>query len=377
MDTGTLRPYNPMMPRSVRLDHVSIQGKVNAVLNVADQTKVILGSDFSKTTHSSDTMANGILNDDASFNSVGLFTEANHKLSEKQSWILGYRVDFHDLNDKRLSSSTAGQSRKENTQSGFIRHEYKFTPHATGYFGLGHHERLPDYWELIAMSANSMGTLSAFQRTKKEVTNQIDAGFLYKKENYGLNVSTFANKINDYILINYHGLGMMVRGVSTNIDAHTYGFEANGFYMLAPHLKLNSSLSYTKGHDETNHVALAQLPPLEAQLGLQYDDKKWALGGVVRFVSAKKDFSQGYGNIAGKDIGVTGGFAVFSLNAAYKPAQHITFNAGVDNLFNKNYAEFISRSGNSMGMSIPGYTQTIRVNEPGRMIWLKGTFSFK
>lgn len=49
-----------------------------------------------------------------------------------------------------------------------------------------------------------------------------------------------------------------------------------------------------------------------------------------------------------------------------------------DNLFDKTYAEFVSRaSGNGMGGAIPGYVQTTRVNEPGRNFWLKAVVTLK
>jgi iron complex outermembrane receptor protein len=41
--------------------------------------------------------------------------------------------------------------------------------------------------------------------------------------------------------------------------------------------------------------------------------------------------------------------------------------AGVDNLFDKLYAEHLSRS----GAMVAGFEQTTRVNEPGRTAWLK------
>ena len=79
------------------------------------------------------------------------------------------------------------------------------------------------------------------------------------------------------------------------------------------------------------------------------------------------------GNIVGQDIGATGGFAVVSFNAGWKPAKGWLVTGGVDNLFNRAYAEHISRS-TSM---IPGYlVQSVRVNEPGRTLWLKASLTF-
>ncbi len=114
------------------------------------------------------------------------------------------------------------------------------------------------------------------------------------------------------------------------------------------------------------------MTPLEGRIGLNYDDHAWSFGGVLRLVAAQHRIAVNQGNIAGQDIGKTGGFAVFSLNAGWRPRPGMLVAAGVDNLFDKNYAEHISRGGSMLA----GFTQTTRVNEPGRVAWLKGTLDF-
>jgi iron complex outermembrane recepter protein len=58
---------------------------------------------------------------------------------------------------------------------------------------------------------------------------------------------------------------------------------------------------------------------------------------------------------------------VFSLNAGYRPRKGMLIAGGVDNLFDKTYAEHISRA----GAMVSGFDQTTRINEPGRNIWIK------
>ncbi len=88
-------------------------------------------------------------------------------------------------------------------------------------------------------------------------------------------------------------------------------------------------------------------------------------------VQGQKRYDTGYGNIVGQDIGASAGFAIVSLNAGYRPSKGFLVTAGVDNLFDRSYAEFISRSGAMVG----GFTQTTRVNEPGRTLWLKANIA--
>nr|MBP6613015.1 TonB-dependent receptor [Aquabacterium sp.] len=73
------------------------------------------------------------------------------------------------------------------------------------------------------------------------------------------------------------------------------------------------------------------------------------------------------GNVVGQDLGRSNGFGVASLHGAYAWNKAVKLSIGIDNLFDKTYAEAISRG----GASISGYDTTTRVNEPGRTWWLK------
>jgi len=45
---------------------------------------------------------------------------------------------------------------------------------------------------------------------------------------------------------------------------------------------------------------------------------------------------------------------------------------GIDNLLDETYAEHISRA----GAAIQGFEQVSRLNEPGRILWMKAQYSF-
>ncbi|MGA0585278.1 MAG: hypothetical protein ACO2ER_15410 [Castellaniella sp.] len=79
------------------------------------------------------------------------------------------------------------------------------------------------------------------------------------------------------------------------------------------------------------------------------------------------------GGIAGRDLGPTGGFGVLSLNAGWRPNKTVLLTAGVDNVLNKTYAEHLSKA----GVDIPGSVSFVnkRINEPGRVFWLKAQFA--
>ena len=301
--------------------------------------------------------------DNAEFKTTGVFAELTHQQSDSDRFVGGFRNDWW-----KAAYLTTPKNRSDNLYSGFLRYETKHNNHLTSYIGFGHAERGPDYWELTGSSA----AINNFYSTKKEQTNQLDVGQIYKSDKQSASISAFYGKINDFILMSWDTGMKMVNGVS-NIDAQMYGVEASYGYQISNQVKFISSANYVRGKDETNNRPLPQLPPLEGRLGLSYDNQKWSAGGLLRFVTSQDRYVSGYGNIAGYDIGKTGGFAVFSLNGGYKFDKKTRLAFGVDNLFDKTYAEFVSRSG--MNGMAPVNPATTRVNEPGRTAWLKATIA--
>jgi len=359
--------------------HDTNAARITSDLNLRATTRAKVGFDYSQAKHGGNMPGMGAITitEDSEFKNASLFAEVAEQLSKNNKLIAGYRGDSWEVADKRSSgaSTTSGQTRKEFTNSAFARVEraLESVPNSTTYVGFGRSERMPDYWELISNKQNSSGA-SALMSTKTEKTNQLDLGLLHKSGPLDLSASAFYNKINDFILVDARSgytSGMYGTPSSRNIDAHTYGAEVTSSYALSNVVKFNSSVAYVKGKNETDGLPLAQLAPLEGRLALAYDDKKYSYGALLRLVAPKDEVAVGQGNISGQDIAKSGGFGIFSLNAGYKPNKKTLIAAGVDNVFDKAYAEFISRA----GASVAGYTQTTRVNEPGRTAWLKATIA--
>jgi iron complex outermembrane receptor protein len=359
--------------------HDTNAARLTSDLNLRATTKAKVGLDYSQSTHGGNMPGMGAIaiSDDSEFKNAALFAEVTEQLSKNNKLIAGYRWESWEVADKRSSSAstTSGQTRKEFTNSAFARVERALDsmPNSTAFVGFGRSERMPDYWELISNKQNSAGA-SALMSTKTEKTNQLDLGLLHKSGPFDMSASAFYNKINDFILVDARSgytSGMYGTPSSRNIDAHTYGAEVTSSYALTNVIKFNSSIAYVKGKNETDGLPLAQLAPLEGRLALAYDDKKHSYGALLRLVAPKDEVAVGQGNISGQDVAKSGGFGIFSLNAGYKPNKKTLIAAGIDNVFDKAYAEFISRA----GASVAGYTQTTRVNEPGRTAWLKATIA--
>ena len=395
MDSYSMRSGgNPAsMMAAMNPDRTTRGGRFVGTLNLAGATQLKLGVDAQSNAHTGRSgAAPGYMGDysmkprveDANFQNQGLFGEAAHQLGNDARVIGGLRYDWWKAQDRRatvdmmgmVANATKDQSRSDTLTSGFGRYERDVLSNAgTFYVGLGHAERFPDYWE--AITKESLATTSSFN-TRPEKTNQMDVGMTYKQGDMSASLSGFYSKISDFILIQ-SGIskpdGMMAPrtgiSITRNIDATTWGGEASAAWQFAPQWKVDGSLAYAHGSNDTDNTALAQISPLESRVGVSHDNGVWSVGGLLRMVAEQDRFALKQGNIAGQDIGRTGGFSVLSLNASWRARKGVLVSAGVDNLTDRVYAEHLSKGG-AMVAGFPA--PTARVNEMGRNLWLKANF---
>lgn len=364
MDNYTLRAKPTGMYMLKNPDRTTNGARVAAKLALTSVTKLTVGVDYQKNEHTLREWSQATPIDvnsksrtpDMTFENIGVFGELTHDLSERDRIVAGLRFDDLDVKNEKTTGSGALSSTSDNTKGGFARYERDVASMPmTAFAGLGHAERPADWWE--------RSTYGNFY-LKPEKNTQLDAGLIYNGNGFRASVSGFYGKINDYIQTS----GTCPAACSaSNIDATLWGGEAELSYSIAKSWTAYGTLAHVRGENDTRNVVLAQIPPLEARLGLNYDDKVWSGGGLLRLVSEQDRVDPTYGSIVGQDIGRTPGFAVFSLNAGYRPKKGTLISGGIDNLFDKTYAEHISRG----GAAVSGFTQTTRVNEPGRNLWVK------
>lgn len=399
MDNYSLRPFaaSAMMSNpSVSNPDRETRGAVGQVeLLPLESLRVTLGADTQTNTHTLRSSTNQPATPyeakgrarDARFEQRGLFGEAAATLAPGRRLFAGARLDRWEATDTRSVVSlsmmgtapnpSAGRVRTSDLASGFARYEHDLggaeRAPVTLFAGLGRVQRFPDYWELI--KNESTASVSAFG-TAPETTTQIDAGALWRTGAVELSVSVFAARIDDFILVQSgyakpSGMSSMMTTrsavVTRNIDAVTRGGEASLAWRFATDWKLDASLAYVRGENDTDARPLAQIPPLEARLALAYTRPTWSAGALVRAVDAQDRIALNQGNIVGQDLGPTAGFAVLSLHGSWKPTARTRLSAGIDNVFDRAYAEHLSKA----GAMIAGFVQTTRVNEPGRTLWLK------
>ncbi len=301
------------------------------------------------------------------FESYGAFGELSYQFSDQNKLITGARIDQTQIDNLKTD-----MERKETLPSGFIRLESQFADQLKTYAGLGYVERVPDYWELFSTQYYQTGT--TFDHLNNEKTTQFDAGYQYEQGAFKSWASVYAGLIQDYILVAYTPTGSMgkLEAKSRNVDATIAGAEAGIGYQLTDQIQADVSAMYAWGENTTDHRALPQIAPLEGRFNLRYVQDKYNLGLLWRVVAAQDRTSYREGNIIGYDVEDSKGFGTLSLNGTYNLQQGVDLSVGVDNVFDKNYAEHL----NKLGSSGFGYAATEQFNNIGRNYWARISMKF-
>ena len=422
MDTYSLRPVGMMGKRAMNPKRRTDTGNLKATFDW-DNVNLQTGIDYMRDRHTerngNENYASSPFKPTQSFDQLGGFAEAAWQRTDKQKLIAGLRHDQVTGTYETKADSDPLKKTKYPLTSGFFRFE-QTTGNTKYYAGLGIAQRAPDYWER-----------KKSENLRKETNRQLDAGLIWNSGNWHVSASVFAGKVDDFIIVetkpmmmhhaagsttahshmahhhaghagshtpaapatgghpgshaptapatgghsgtpaagghsgHHHGADLSAR----NIDAIRLGGEIEVKWQFAPNWSISSNLAYTYGKNRTDGKPLAQTPPLEWNNTLAFDNGKFSAGALWKVVAKQNRFSKGQGNIVGQDIGASAGFGVLSVNAGWKFNKYATLQGGVDNVFNKTYAEFVSRSGGFVDPAAG--IKTTRVNEPGRTAWLR------
>jgi len=396
MDNYSLRPLVGTAS-AMDVDRVTKGARLSTDLDLGSADLLKLGLDWQTNAHSGrmGSGATGALATasylgrpklkDVETDITGVYGEWKHDLADRARIVGGLRFDHWnaDRYDKNTAQTLGFWVRdaSEDLSSGFLRYEQELKDKpATFFVGLGHAARPLDYWEMKTW--NGLSTTLATPQLKPESNTQLDTGLMWKTPELSASASLFYSKINDYLLT-YSGttIGQCHSSIAIssgrfncgfNVDATRYGAEADLAWRFKPGWTVRGALAYVHADNDTMNTPLAQTPPLETRLGLDYSTGAWTFGSVLRRVNSQDRVHIGYGNIVGQDIGSTPGFATLALNASYKPNKKVMLTAGVDNVLDKTYSEHLSR-GDTVDTGLPANS---RIFEPGRFFWAKIAATF-
>ncbi len=319
---------------------------------------------------------------DATLRQTGLFVEAEPALATNTFLKVGGRYDYvkakADAADRTFGAlsanalylqhyGTQATEQEEHNFGGLLRLEHNLTDETTLFAGVSRSVRTADATERF-MAGNSGMAGNRWvgnPNLDPEKHHQIDIGISKSSNKYHASLSGYYDDVSDFIMRDRaRGQdGIIANSGETiyrNIDATIAGLELETAYQITPKWDLGGTLSWTYGQNDEDDDALAQIPPLEGNVSLGYNEQDWSVGTRVNFASKQTRIDS---NTSQRDVQKTSGWATMDLYGSYdiKPFE-VQF--GASNIFDNEYALHLSRSNAFDPVEV-------QINEPGRSFFLK------
>jgi iron complex outermembrane receptor protein len=198
---------------------------------------------------------------------------------------------------------------------------------------------------------------------------QLDAGASRSGRNHSLSLTAFVDDVRDEILRDRaHGQPGVLRDdgatIYRNIDALRWGAEIAGQLRIVPQLTLGGDAAFVRAENTTDGRAVAQTPPLEGQAYAAFASGRWGATAVLRWAARQTRVDDDPTLGSGLDTGQTPGWAAVDLSGVLELGGAFVISAGVENIFDRSYAYHLNRSSFFEPLRV-------RVNEPGRVLWVR------
>lgn len=327
-------------------------------------------------------------------NQTGLFAEYLGEVSKGNRYTVGLRYDSVESNATKASLTpmammtmspnqlytsyygTTASKKTENNVGALLRMEHDLSKQNMLFWGISRTVRTADETERF-MAANNPTTMMRWignPDIKPEEHIQLDVGFSIKGKESDLSVSAYYDDVSNYILRDraHAQAGVLLSdnaSIYRNIDAELYGVDVEASHKWSDSWSSYFTAAYVHATNTLDNRAIAQTPPLEGTVALEYQTTGWMFGGQVRIVDKQTRVDDNAMTGSGLDFGQTEGFKLLNLYGSMKISKQADLRFGVDNVMDKTYAEHLNKP-NAFDPS------PVRVNEPGRSVWTRVSMKF-
>jgi outer membrane receptor protein involved in Fe transport len=293
----------------------------------------------------------------------GVFVEHIVPMSSFWTTKVGGRVDFYhtevteDLRDNTFLSGFDLEN-DDTLWALYWMNEVQLDCNWTFTGGIGHGQRAPTLIERYSDGLFLGIAQSGFTRVRgtpdldEERDTQVDIGLAADYGYWRGRAGVFYAWIDDYVTLNGDIVeqppflsARLFQFVNTS-EATLAGFEAGGEYDWSDYLSPFATIRYVEGRDQEINAPLTQIPPLDSVVGIRLHEPSQARLWSVEFAARIVDNQDRLGTVrTGRGLETieeeTPGFTVWHLRSYYNYSRDLTFTAGIENLFDRNYQEHL------------------------------------
>ena len=185
-----------------------------------------------------------------------------------------------------------------------------------------------------------------------EVADTLDLGADWHGAGWRIAPSAYYSRVHDYIqgtpIARKDAAGLPVLQYN-NVQAELYGLDMNwSLAMGLPRgVSLDGVVSYVRGKRTDVPDNLYRIAPLRATTNLRYATGPWS-ANLQWVLAAKQTEVSAYNGEK-----PTGGYGVLNLHGAWQASPALQLTAGLNNLFDKNYADALSGINRVSGGDLP------------------------
>ncbi|WP_294947576.1 TonB-dependent receptor [Sulfurivirga sp.] len=390
MDNYSLRPNSGMKLRTPT-DTETVGGHVKLTSQLGT-TRLTWGWD-ARYENKSATLENGMTGaalsymwPDTRIERNSLFAEAAHA-ALGGTLTLGARMDHIDSDARKADMAAAGGTPRSLYDATYstpakIRHSDTLwnllgrwhRPLGSGRIelGLARTQRAPDATERYMAKSAGANSWVGNPNLKAETHTQLDIALAGPGLRGWWQLRAWADWVSDYILKDQaQNQPAAVKVADTRIiyvnrDAELRGVDLTVSWALPARTLLSASASYTYGYNTADHRNLAGIPPLNGFVTLAQRHGTLRYGARWNWAVDKSDIDP----LSPDEVGRTPGWNTLDLFADWRVRRNLTVSAGVDNVFDHAYADYLNRR------TDPTQGTSWQVNEPGRSFYAKITATF-
>jgi len=328
----------------------------------------------------------------------GLFAEVKHPLSETNSLKAGLRYDYVDtsIRDENVVANPNGavfrtpnqlfalyygdtaKDENEHNLGGFFTFEHRLSTETALFTTLSRSVRTADATERYLAGDHGMVPMRWIGNPNidPEKHHQVEFGVNVNKTGWDLSSTVYYNRVDDYILRDRaHGQDEILLNdnatIYRNVDATLYGLEIEAGIRWSKNWSSRTTLAYVHAENRSDNRPIAQTPPLDATINLEYIGSNWYVGAKVSAQSKQNRVEDDAASDSGLDADKTSGWAILDLYGSYEIKDNASVKVGINNLFDRTYAHHVNRAN-----ADPFNPGPVQVNEPGRSVWVRFNASF-